>query len=47
MGMTMTQKVLAAHCGAETVEAGELILANLDLVLGNDITSPVAIAEYN
>ena len=47
MGMTMTQKVLAAHCGAEKVEAGELILVNLDLVLGNDITSPVAIAEYN
>ncbi len=47
MGMTMTQKVLAAHAGVEKVEAGELILANLDLVLGNDITSPVAIAEYN
>ncbi len=47
MGMTMTQKVLAAHAGLEKVEAGELILANLDLVLGNDITSPVAIAEYN
>ena len=47
MGMTMTQKVLAAHCGAQKVEAGELILVNLDLVLGNDITSPVAISEYN
>lgn len=47
MGMTMTQKVLAAHCGAQSIEAGELILVNLDLVLGNDITSPVAIAEYN
>ena len=47
MGMTMTQKVLAAHCGKQSVEAGELILVNLDLVLGNDITSPVAIAEYN
>ena len=47
MGMTMTQKVLAAHAGLEKVEAGELILADLDLVLGNDITSPVAIAEYN
>ena len=35
MGMTMTQKVLAAHAGLERVEAGELILANLDLVLGN------------
>ncbi len=47
MGMTMTQKVLAAHAGRDSVEAGELILVNLDLVLGNDITSPVAIAEYN
>ena len=47
MGMTMTQKVLAAHAGLDRVEAGELILVNLDLVLGNDITSPVAIAEYN
>lgn len=47
MGMTMTQKVLAAHAGVDSVEAGELILVNLDLVLGNDITSPVAIAEYN
>ncbi|MBR6743229.1 MAG: 3-isopropylmalate dehydratase large subunit [Clostridia bacterium] len=47
MGMTMTQKVLAAHAGKDRVEAGELILVNLDLVLGNDITSPVAIAEFN
>ncbi|MBQ9384267.1 MAG: 3-isopropylmalate dehydratase large subunit [Ruminiclostridium sp.] len=46
MGMTMTQKILAAHSGNETVEAGRLILADLDLVLGNDITSPVAIKEF-
>lgn len=46
MGMTMTQKILAAHAGLESVRAGELILANLDLVLGNDITSPVAIKEF-
>ena len=46
MGMTMTQKILAAHAGLESVQAGELILANLDLVLGNDITSPVAIKEF-
>lgn len=46
MGMTMTQKILAAHAGLETVQAGQLILANLDLVLGNDITSPVAIKEF-
>ena len=45
MGMTMTQKILAAHAGLEYVEAGQLIEADLDLVLGNDITSPVAIKE--
>jgi 3-isopropylmalate/(R)-2-methylmalate dehydratase large subunit len=45
MGMTMTQKILAAAAGLERVEAGQLIEANLDLVLGNDITSPVAIKE--
>ena len=47
MGMTMTQKILAAHAGLEKVVAGQLIEANLDLVLGNDITSPVAIKEFN
>ena len=46
MGMTMTQKILAAHTGLESVKAGQLIMANLDLVLGNDITSPVAINEF-
>ncbi|HOO22410.1 MAG TPA: 3-isopropylmalate dehydratase large subunit [Clostridia bacterium] len=46
MKMTMTQKILAAHAGKEYVEAGELIMAKLDLVLGNDVTSPVAINEY-
>ncbi len=45
MGMTMTQKILAAAAGLDRVEAGQLIEANLDLVLGNDITSPVAIKE--
>lgn len=45
MGMTMTQKILAAGAGLETVQAGQLIEADLDLVLGNDITSPVAIHE--
>lgn len=45
MGMTMTQKILAAHAGLERVVAGQLIEADLDLVLGNDITSPVAIHE--
>ncbi len=45
MGMTMTQKILAAHAGLESVEAGQLIEADLDLVLANDITGPVAIHE--
>lgn len=45
MGMTMTQKILAAHAGLEQVEAGQLIEADLDLVLGNDVTAPVAINE--
>ena len=45
MGMTMTQKILAAHAGLAEVKAGQLIEADLDLVLGNDITSPVAINE--
>ena len=45
MGMTMTQKILAAHAGLPYVEAGQLIEARLDLVLGNDVTSPVAIKE--
>ena len=46
MGMTMTQKILAAHAGLDSVKAGQLIEAKLDLVLGNDITSPVAIKEF-
>lgn len=46
MGMTMTQKILAAHAGLEKVTAGQLIKAKLDMVLGNDITSPVAIKEF-
>lgn len=45
MGMTMSQKILAAHTGKNELEAGELIEADIDLVLGNDITSPVAIRE--
>jgi len=46
MGMTMTQKILAAHAGLDKVEAGELITAKLDLVLANDITGPVSIGEF-
>lgn len=45
MGMTMTQKILAAHAGLDKVEAGQLIEAKLDMVLGNDVTTPVAIHE--
>ncbi|MBR2099957.1 MAG: 3-isopropylmalate dehydratase large subunit [Eubacterium sp.] len=47
MGMTMTQKILASHAGLDCVEAGQLIEARLDMVLGNDVTSPVAINEMN
>ena len=47
MAMTMTQKILAAHAGLPEVRAGQLIRAKLDLVLGNDITSPVAINEFD
>jgi len=47
MGMTMTQKILASHAGLESVAAGQLIEARLDLVLGNDVTTPVAINEFN
>ena len=46
MGMTMTQKILARHAGLESVRAGQLIQARLDLVLGNDITTAVAINEF-
>ncbi len=46
MGMTMTQKILAAHAGLDEVVAGQLISAKLDIVLGNDITTPVAVNEF-
>ncbi len=47
MGMTLTQKILAYHAGLDSVTAGQLINASLDVVLGNDITTPVAINEFN
>ena len=47
MGMTLTQKILASHAGLDSVKPGQLINAKLDLVLGNDITTPVAINELN
>ena len=46
MGMTMTQKILAAHAGLDSVSAGQLIEAKLDMVLANDITGPVSINEF-
>jgi len=46
MGMTMTQKILAAHAGLDSVSAGQMIEAKLDLVLGNDVTTPVALDEF-
>ena len=46
MGMTMTQKILSSHCGAKSVKSGELINVKLDLVMGNDITAPPAIKEF-
>ena len=46
MGMTMTQKILAAHANLPSVKAGDLIEAKLDLVLGNDVTTPVAIKVF-
>ena len=46
MGQTITQKILAAHCGRDYVEPGELINARLDFMLGNDITAPIAIREF-
>lgn len=46
MGMTMTQKILAAHAGLDSVKAGQLIRAKLDLVLANDVTAPVSINEF-
>ncbi len=47
MGMTMTQKILAAHAGLDSVKAGDLIEAKLDIVLGNDVTTPVAIGVFD
>ncbi len=45
MGMTMTQKILAAHCGRDQVQPGEIVMAAVDLALGNDITAPLAIRQ--
>ena len=46
MSMTMTQQILAHHCAMESVKAGDLIEVSLDLILGNDLTTPVAIREF-
>ncbi|NLV36314.1 MAG: 3-isopropylmalate dehydratase large subunit [Clostridiaceae bacterium] len=45
-GLTMTQKILASHAGLDSVEVGQLIMSRLDMVLGNDITTPVAVKEF-
>ena len=47
MGMTMTQKILAAHAGLDSVEAGQLIEAKLDIVMANDITGPTENTRYS
>ncbi|MCC8195624.1 MAG: 3-isopropylmalate dehydratase large subunit [Ruminococcus sp.] len=47
MGMTLSQKILAAHCGKDKLEVGQLVLCNLDRVHGNDVTCPPAIREFN
>jgi 3-isopropylmalate/(R)-2-methylmalate dehydratase large subunit len=47
VGMTMSEKILARHAGREEVAPGDLVLARVDLVLGNDITAPVAIKEFD
>jgi len=46
MGMTITEKIIAAHCGKERLTAGEFVYADVDIALGNDITAPLAIAEF-
>ena len=45
-GMTMTEKLIALHCGKDYVVPGELVMANLDMILANDITAPLAIDEF-
>ena len=46
MGMTLTEKIIAAHCGRESVQSGEYVMAEVDLCLGNDITAPIAIDRF-
>ena len=45
--MTLTQKILAAHCGKDRLAVGEMIMADVDLALGNDITCPVAVKAFD
>ena len=47
MGMTMSQKIIAAHCGLDSVSAGQIVNANVDFCLSNDITTTVAIREFH
>ena len=46
MGMTITEKIIAAHCGRDAVKPGEFVFADVDIALGNDITAPIAIQEF-
>ena len=46
MGMTLTEKIIAAHAGKEEVHAGQFVYADVDFCLGNDITAPIAIREF-
>jgi len=47
MGMTMVEKIIAAHTEYDTVKPGQIVNARVDMVLGNDVTTPVAIKEFN
>jgi len=46
MGMTITEKILAAHAGVESVNPGDIVTCDVDIALGNDITAPIAITAF-
>ena len=47
MGMTLSEKILAKHCGKSSVNAGDLVNVKVDMVMANDVTAPIAIREFN
>ena len=47
MGMTITEKIFADHCGKSKIKAGELVYANIDLVMGTDVTVPLSVEVFN